>query len=201
MPKFSTLIVLTLVCALLMVPFAISPLYLDALRDRSYDLHQFLRGEVYKQGTGFAALFLVVVEMFLTARKRSRSWPLKLTVPGSVLLWRSVHIFTGVSLLAVVLIHTVGASGLNYNLIFLWSFFGVTISALVGVVAETGVLESSRKVFGFGKAQVVNGQAVGISKGQLIRGMRTVWLKAHIFLVSVFTLMLFVHIFLVYYYR
>ncbi|MEL6603686.1 MAG: hypothetical protein AAFP20_10735 [Cyanobacteria bacterium J06614_10] len=200
-PKFSTLIILTLVSAVLLVPFAVSPLYLDAMRDRSYDLHQFLRGEVYKQGTGFAALALVVVEMLLTARKRSRSWPIKFKMPGSVMLWRSVHIFTGVALLAVVVLHTVGASGINYNAIFLWAFIGVTLTALVGVVAETGVLESPRKVFSFTGPKVVEGKAAGIGKGALIRGMRTIWLKSHIFLVSVFALMLAVHIFLVYYFR
>ncbi|MGD1897639.1 MAG: hypothetical protein ACFB16_11890 [Phormidesmis sp.] len=200
-PKFSTLIILTLVSALLLVPFAASPMYLDAMRDRSFELYQFLRGEVYKQGTGFASLALVAVEMLLTARKRSRTWPVKVKMPGSVMLWRSAHIFTGVALLAMVVIHTIGASGVNYNAILLWSFIGVTLTALVGVVAETGVLESPRKIFKFTKPKLVEGEPVGIGKGALIRGMRTVWLKSHIFLVSVFAVLLAVHIFLVYYYR
>ena len=198
-PQFSTLIVLTLVCAALLVPFALSPIYLDMMRDRSIDLHQFLRGEVYKQGTGYAAVVLIAIEMLLTLRKRSRSLPIKIKVPGAVMLWRSIHIFTGVSLLAFVLLHTVGASGLNFNAILLWVFFGVTLSALVGVVAETGVLESSRKVFSFSGAR--EGQAAGIGKGDLIRRMRAFWLPSHIFLVNVFGLMLAFHIFLVYYFR
>lgn len=199
-PKFSTLIILTLVSALLLVPFAVSPIYLDVLRDRSFDLHQFLRGELYKQGTGYASLVLVVVEMLLIARKRSRTWPLKIKIPGSVMLWRRVHIFTGVALLALVLVHTIGTSGVNYNAIFLWSFMGVTLTALVGVVAETGVLESPRKVFSFAAPKLVEGKAAGIGKGALIRGMRAVWLSSHIFLVSVFSIFLAIHIFLVYYY-
>lgn len=203
-PKFSTLIILTLVCALLLVPFALSPIYLDALRDRSFDLHQFLRGELYKQSTGFASLALVLVEMTLTMRKRSRSWsiwPSKWKLPGAVMIWRTVHIFIGTALVAVVLIHTLGSSGLNYNAILLWVFFGVTLSALLGVVAETGVLESPRKIFNIGSNKVVEGKAVGVGKGALVRGMRAVWLPSHIFLVSVFGLMLVVHIFLAYYFR
>lgn len=200
-PQFSTLIVLTLVCAALLVPFALSPMYLDTMRDRSFDLHQFLRGEIYKQGTGFAALVLIAIEMLLSLRKRSRSLPIKVKVPGAVMLWRTIHIFTGVALLAFVLLHTVGASGLNFNAVFLWIFFGVTLSALVGVVAETGVLESPRKIFSFSGQKVVEGEATGMGKGTLIRGMRAVWLPSHIFLVSVFGLMLTFHIFLVYYFR
>lgn len=204
-PQFSTLIILTLVSALLLLPFAFSPLYLDMLRDRSLDLHVFLRGEVYKQGTGYTALVLVIIEMMLSARKRSRKWPLKLKLPGAVMLWRATHIFTGVSLLGVVLLHTVGANGLNFNAVFLWVFFGVTLTALVGVVAETGVLESPRKVFSFGGPKLVESetgsQISAIGKGSLVRGMREIWLKSHIFLVSIFSLMLGFHIFLVYLYR
>ena len=205
-PRFSTLIILTLVCAALLVPFALSPFYLDVLRDRSLDLHQFLRGEAYKQGTGYAALVLVGIELMLTARKRSRSWPLKLKLPGAVMLWRSLHIFTGVALLGFVLLHTIGANGLNFNAVLLWVFFGVTLTALVGVVAETGVLESSRKVFSLSGPKLVDGQAdeIGkgsIGKGYLVRSMRSIWLQTHILLVSVFSLMLGFHIFLVYFYR
>jgi len=203
-PKFSVLIVLTLLCAVLMVPFSLSPIYLDMLRDRSYDLHQFLRGEWYKQVSGFVSLALVGVEMALTLRKRSRGWsfwPKKLTMPGSVIFWRVIHVFVGMGLVFTVLVHTVGATGINFNALFLWIFFGVTLSALVGVVAETGILESPRKVFSIGKEKIIDGKAVGIGKGTLIRNMRAVWLPSHIFLVSVFTLMLSIHIFLVYYYR
>lgn len=195
-PKFSTLIILTLLSALLLVPFAISPIYLDILRERSIELHHWIRGEVYKQITGYVALAFVVLEMMLSLRKRGRKWIGKVKIPGSVLLWRSLHIFLGVGLLAVVVVHTIGATGLNFNSIFLWVFFAVTLSALVGVVAETGVLESPRKMFG-----VPGNKDIAISKGPLIRNMRAIWLPSHIFLVSVFILMLGIHVFLAYYYR
>ncbi|MFG6098971.1 hypothetical protein SPB21_27240 [Leptothoe sp. ISB3NOV94-8A] len=195
-PKFSTLILLTLASALLLLPFAISPIYLDALRDRSVELHQFIRGEIYKQVTGYVALAFVVFEMLLSLRKRGRSWLGKIKLPGSVMLWRSVHIFLGVGLLAIVVVHTIGATGLNFNYLFLWVFFAVTLSALVGVVAETGILESPRKFFG-----VPGNKDLVMTKGPLIRNMRAVWLPTHIFLVSVFMLMLGVHVFLAYYYR
>ena len=113
-----------------------------------------------------------------------------------MLIWRSVHIFIGVGLLAVVVVHTLGSTGLYFNSIFLWIFFAVTLSALVGVVAETGVLESPRKIF-----SLPGNKDVAITKGPLIRNMRAVWLPTHIFLVSVFVLMLGVHVFLAYYYR
>ncbi|WP_458789332.1 hypothetical protein [Adonisia turfae] len=195
-PKFSTLILLTLASALLLLPFAISPIYLDALRERSVELHHFIRGEIYKQVTGYVALAFVVFEMLLSLRKRGRSWLGKIKLPGSVMLWRSVHIFLGVGLLAVVVVHTIGATGLNFNYLFLWVFFAVTLSALVGVVAETGILESPRKFFG-----VPGNKDLVMTKGPLIRNMRAVWLPTHIFLVSVFILMLGVHVFLAYYYR
>lgn len=195
-PKFATLILLTLFSALLLVPFVVSPIYLDALRERSIELHQFIRGEVYKQATGYVALAFVVAEMLLSLRKRGRSWIGKIKLPGSVIVWRSVHIFLGVGLLAVVVIHTIGSTGLNFNAIFLWIFFAVTLSALVGVVAETGVLESPRKIFG-----LPGNKDLAMSKGPLIRNMRAVWLPTHIFLVSVFIMMLGVHVFLAYYYR
>ncbi|MGD1853403.1 MAG: hypothetical protein ACFB2W_04060 [Leptolyngbyaceae cyanobacterium] len=195
-PKFSTLILLTLVSALLLVPFVVSPMYLDALRERSVELHGFIRGELYKQTTGYVALVFVVIEMLLSLRKRGRSWIGKIKLPGSVILWRSLHIFLGVGLLAVVVVHTIGATGLNFNAIFLWVFFAVTLSALVGVVAETGVLESPRKLF-----VLPGNKDLSVTKGPLIRNMRAIWLPTHIFLVSVFALMLGIHIFLAYYYQ
>ena len=195
-PKFATLILLTLLTALLLAPFVVSPIYLDVLRERSVELHQFVRGELYKQSTGYVALAFVVIEMLLALRKRGRSWLGKIKLPGSVLIWRSVHIFIGVGLLAVVVVHTLGSTGRNFNSIFLWVFFAVTLSALVGVVAETGVLESPRKIF-----SLPGNKDVAITKGPLIRNMRAVWLPTHIFLVSVFVLMLGVHVFLANYYR
>ncbi|MEO0349966.1 MAG: hypothetical protein AAF282_07955 [Cyanobacteria bacterium P01_A01_bin.15] len=195
-PKFATLILLTLLSALLLAPFVVSPIYLDVLRERSVELHQFVRGELYKQSTGYVALAFVVIEMLLSLRKRGRSWLGKIKLPGSVLVWRSIHIFAGVGLLAVVVIHTLGSTGLNFNSVFLWIFFAVTLSALVGVVAETGVLESPRKIF-----SLPGNKDVAITKGPLIRNMRAVWLPTHIFLVSIFALMLGIHVFLAYYYR
>ena len=57
--------------------------------------------------------------MVLTARKRGRGWIVKLSIPGSMQLWRSLHIFLEVGLLGIVLIHTIGITGLNFNAIFL----------------------------------------------------------------------------------
>lgn len=194
-PGFKTLIGLTLVSAVLLLPFAFSTHYLDWLRDRSVDLHQILRGELYKQGTGYFALIFVLIEVMLTARKRSRSWIGKIRIPGSMQLWRSTHIFAGVGLLALVLVHTIGANGFNFNAVLLWVFFATTLTALVGVVAETGILESTRSRFGR-----LPGGAV-LTKGPLIRGMRAVWLVSHIFFVCVFAVMLVFHIALAYYYQ
>ncbi|MEM9003036.1 MAG: hypothetical protein AAGE59_05840 [Cyanobacteria bacterium P01_F01_bin.86] len=194
-PGFKTLIGLTVLSALLLLPFAFSSHYLDWLREQSFDLHKFLRGEWYKQATGFTALGFVLLEIMLTARKRSRSWIGRLKIPGSMILWRSVHIFAGVGLLAIVLVHTIGANGLNFNAVFLWVFFATTLTALVGVVAETGILESTRSYFG-----QLPGGAV-LTKGPLIRGLRSVWLVSHIFFVCVFIVMLGFHIVLAYYYQ
>ncbi|MEB3209779.1 MAG: hypothetical protein VKL39_00425 [Leptolyngbyaceae bacterium] len=195
-PGFRTLIGLTFITALLLLPFAFSHGYLDWLRAESVDLHQFLRGELYKQSTGFAALAFVLVEVMLTARKRSRSWIGKIKIPGTMMFWRSVHIFVGVGLVALVLVHTLGANGLNFNAIFLWVFFITTLTALIGVVAETGILESTRNIFGR-----FPGSDRPITKGPLIRGLRAVWLVSHIFFVCIFMLMLGFHIFLAYYYQ
>lgn len=198
-PKLSTLIGLTLISALILTPFAFSPAYIPALRANYFDFLQFIQGDLYKQITGYIALAFVILEIILTVRKRARSWKFKISIPGSMQLWRSIHIFAGVGLLAIILIHTFGVNGLNFNAVFLWVFFGVTLSALVGVVAETGVLESSRKYFGWGS--VKSEGSMLISKGPLIRKMRQIWLFSHIFLVNVFMVMLAIHIFLAYYYQ
>lgn len=202
-PKFSTLIILTLVSAVILAPFAISPIYIPIFRDRAFDVLYFLQANLYKQITGYIALAFVILEMVLTARKRGRSWKLKLQVPGSMQLWRRLHIFLGVGLLAIVLIHTIGVAGINFNAIFLWVFFGVSLSALVGVVAETGVVESSQKRFltVFKTATVEGKKIPGISKGNMVRGMRAFWLSTHIILVGLFFVMLVFHIFLAYYYQ
>lgn len=202
-PKFSTLIILTLLAAVIIAPFAVSPIYIPILREQAFEILSFLQNNLYKQITGYIALAFVIVEMLLTARKRGKGWKIKLSVPGSMQMWRSLHIFLGVGLLAVVLVHTIGVAGINFNAIFLWVFFGVSLSALVGVVAETGVLESSQKrFFPWLASPTVDGKKLpGISKGVIIRGMRAFWLNTHIILVSLFSVMLLVHIFLAYYYQ
>lgn len=194
-PAFKTLLGLTILTAVLLLPFAFSASYLDQLRVASVDLHQFLRGDVYKQATGFIALGFVLAEVMLTARKRSRSWIGSLKIPGSMILWRSIHIFLGVGLVAIVLVHTIGSTGLNFNAIFLWVFFAVTLTALMGVVAETGILESTRSYFG-----KLPGSKKPLTKGPLIRNLRVIWLMSHIFFVCIFGIMLIFHIFLAYYY-
>lgn len=201
-PKFSTLIFLTFFSVILLLPFVFSPLYLPKLQDNNFDLHLFFKGDLYKQITGYTALVFVLLEMVLTAKKRGRSWLIKISIPGSMQLWRSIHIFVGTGLLGMVLIHTTGAQGLNFNAIFLWVFFAVTLFALVGVVAETGVLESPRKYFGRPPAKDGVAKILpGMSKGSLIRNLRLFWLSTHILLVSAFLVMLVFHIFLAYYYQ
>lgn len=202
-PNFSTLIILTFVAAILLIPFVFSPWYLPIIRENNFKFHQFLQGEVYKQITGYFSLLFVLIEMILTARKRGRNWKIKIKLPGAIQFWRQLHIFLGIALLGTTLIHTFGAQGLNFNSIFLWIFFGVTLSALVGVVAETGVLESSHKYFGIAVLTVdkKGNKAGGMSKGVLIRNLRLIWLNTHIFLVSVFFVMLAIHVFIAYYYQ
>lgn len=202
-PRFSTLILLTVLTALLILPFVFSGLYLPQLQAQAFALHETLRGSLYKQITGFISLAFVLAEVALTLRKRGRKWKVKL--PGSILIWRSLHIFAGVGLIGIVLFHTLGATGMNYNSIFLWVFWGVSLSALVGVVAETGVLESPQKYFGWVPVTADLSPAklpFGLfSKGPLIRNMRALWLSTHIFLVCIFVVMLGFHIFLAYFYR
>lgn len=202
-PTFSTLIILTFISVFLLLPFALSPLYIPALREQAFELHLLLQGNVYKQITGYASLVFVILEMIFTLRKRGRGWKLPIQIPGTMQFWRKIHIFLGVGLLATTVIHTVGVTGLNFNAIFLWVFFGVTLSALMGVVAETGVVESPRRYFSKPtlKPEYNSGKKLPtISKGELIRGLRSIWLTTHILLVSAFLVMLGFHIFLTYYY-
>ena len=194
-PNLKVLLGLTFLTAALLTPFVISPIYLEALRDQAVELHGFIRGEVYKQATGFGALLFALIETTLTVRKRSRSWPFSLKLPGSIQIWRTVHIFLGVAMVAMVGVHTIGSTGANFNAVFLWVFFGVTLTALVGVVAETSVLESTRRAFG-----QLPWENKPLSKGNLLRKLRSVWLVSHIFLVWLFGFMLLVHIGFVYYY-
>ena len=202
-PKFSTLIILTLISAAILAPFAVSPIYIPIFREKAFDVLYFLQANLYKQITGYVSLAFVLAEMVLSVRKRGRGWKVKLSVPGSMQLWRSLHIFLGVGLLAIVLIHTIGVAGINFNAIFLWVFFGVSLSALVGVVAETGVIESSQKRFlPMLQTATPDGKKIpGISKGSMIKGMRAFWLNTHIILVGLFFVMLAFHIFTAYYYK
>ena len=201
-PRFSTLIAITLIAAAILTPFVFSNYYIPILRETNFKTLLFLQDDLYKLITGYIALAFVIFEMVLTARKRGRGWIVKLSVPGSMQLWRSLHIFLGVGLLAIVLIHTLGATGLNFNSIFLWVFFGVSLSALVGVVAETGIIESPQKAFlAWLPGQNSNPKKLGIPKGTLIRNLRSLWLTSHIILVSIFFVMLGFHIFLAYYYQ
>jgi hypothetical protein len=200
--KFSTLILLTFVAVALLIPFVLSPWYLLLIRESNFDLHLFVQGDLYKQVTGYISLFFVLVEMILVARKRGQSWKIKVKLPGSLLFWRSLHIFVGIALLGTTLIHTLGSQGLNFNAIFLWVFFGVVLSALMGSVAEVGVLESPQRAFGFVgvKGNSLNQKQL-IPKGVLIRNLRLIWLNTHIFLVSAFIVMLIIHIIIAYYYQ
>ena len=202
-PSFSTLIILTLVSAAILAPFAFSPVYIPALRAQAFDLLYFLQANLYKQITGYISLAFVIFEMVLTARKRGKGWKIKMSIPGSMQLWRKLHIFLGVGLLAIVLIHTIGVKGINFNAIFLWVFFGVSLSALVGVVAETGIVESSQKrFFPMLKTVTAHGKKIpGISKGNIVRSMRALWLSTHIILVGIFFIMLVFHILLAYFYQ
>ncbi|MEL6441930.1 MAG: hypothetical protein AAFQ80_22110 [Cyanobacteria bacterium J06621_8] len=201
-PKFKTLICLTLIAAVILAPFAVSPIYIPILREKAFDLLFILQANLYKQITGYISLVAVILEMLLSARKRGRGWKVKVKVPGSMQFWRSLHIFLGVGLLAIVLIHTIGVTGINFNAVFLWVFFGVSLSALVGVVAQTGIVESSQKRFLLWFSTVTpDGKKIpGIKKGNMIRIVRDLWLKTHLILVAIFCVMLLFHIFLAYYY-
>ncbi len=201
-PRFKTLIILTLISVALLAPFAFSAAYFPVIRETAFEFYEVLRGDIYKQITGYIALLFVLAEMVLTIRKRGRRLrPVKLSVPGSVKFWRRLHIFFGVILLGVILIHTAGATGQNFNGIFLWVFFGVTLSALIGVVAETGILESAQQRFSFlpvGNGGVVGKALMDVPKSKLIQGLRALWLSTHILFVSAFFILLGFHIFLVY---
>ncbi len=202
-PKFSTLIILIFLAAAILTPFALSQIYIPIIREQSFDILLFFQGELYKQTTGYIALAFVIFELILAARKRGRGWIVQIKVPGSILMWRRLHIFLGVGLLSIVLIHTIGMHGLNFNAIFLWIFFGVSLSALMGVVAETGIVESPRRRFlvWLSKRKPNGEKTLGISKSILVRNLRSIWLGTHIILVSIFFVMLGCHIFLAYYYQ
>jgi hypothetical protein len=194
-PTFSTLTILTILSIVLILPFLISDLYLDSFRDQAFQAFQVLQSNGYKLITGFIALSFFVVEMLLTLRKRGRKW--KISLPGSVIDWRRFHIFLGIAFLGVILIHTGGSMGQNYNFYFLLIFFAVTLSAMLGVVVETRLLTTPAFP---GKKGGLFGW-LGMSRGPLTRMLRKIWLGSHIFLVGAFSVMLGIHIFLAYYFQ
>ena len=202
-PKFLTLIILVFLSAVILTPFAVSHLYEPIIREQFFDFLLLIQGNIYKQITGYIALAFVILEMVLVARKRGRSWLVKLKIPGSIQFWRKLHIFLGVGLLAMVLIHTIGLNGLNFNAILLWVFFAVSLSALMGVTAETGIVESpQRRFFCWLPNKTPSAKDIsGVSKSTLIRNLRSLWLGSHIILVAMFFVMLCFHIFLAYYYQ
>ena len=201
-PKFSTLVILIFISAAILAPFALSSWYEPILREQSFDLLMFFEGNLYKQITGYVCLVFALLEVALVARKRGRGWIVKVKVPGSIQFWRKLHVFLGVGLIAVVLVHTVGLNGLNFNAIFLWVFFAVSLSALMGVTAETGIVESpQRRFFSWVSNSSMDAKAVpGVSKSTLIRNLRSFWLGTHIILTAIFFVMLGFHIFLTYHY-
>lgn len=58
-PRFSTLIILTLVVAAILTPFALSGVYIPLLRDRNFNALIVLQTDLYKLITGFVVLALV----------------------------------------------------------------------------------------------------------------------------------------------
>ena len=201
-PKFSTLVILIFVSAAILLPFALSDWYEPILREQSFDLLLFLQGNIYKQITGYVCLAFALLEIVLVARKRGRSWIVKIKIPGSIQFWRKLHVFLGVGLIAAVLVHTIGINGLNFNAVFLWVFFAVSLSALMGVTAETGVVESPQRRFfaGVSQASLDTKGMGGFTKSTVIRNIRSFWLGTHIILTVMFFVMLGFHIFLTYYY-
>lgn len=194
-PTFPSLAVLTAITLALLVPFFLSDWYLPALRDNAFELHQMLRRGQYKIVTGFICLGFFVLEMILTLRKRGRRWKVK--VPGTILFWRSLHIFLGVGFIAITAIHTVGSLGSTFNRVFLVVFIALALIAMFGVALETRLVGiSDRKI-----ALVPSVDALTFPKGQLIRNLRSAWLNIHIVLVSAFTAMLSIHIFLAFFYQ
>ena len=69
---FPLLIFLTILSAVLLIPFVFSDIYLSTLRDNSFNFHEFIKGNLYKQITGYIAMFFVLLERILTLRKRGR---------------------------------------------------------------------------------------------------------------------------------
>lgn len=194
-PTFPSLAVLTALALALLVPFFLSDWYLPLLRDANFELHQLLRRGLYKQITGFVCLGFFALEMILTVRKRGRRWKVKL--PGTILFWRSLHIFLGVGFIAMTAIHTMGSLGSTFNRVFLMVFIALGLVAMFGVAMETWLVGASdRKI-----ALVPSVGFLTFPKGQLIRNLRSAWLGVHIILVSAFAAMLSIHIFLAFFYQ
>ena len=196
-PKFSTLIVLIFLSAAILAPFAVSHLYEPVIRANSFDILLFVQGDLYKQITGYIALVFVILEMFLVARKRGRGWIVKLKIPGSILFWRKLHIFLGIGLLALVLIHTIGLNGLNFNAVFLMGIFCCQFISTGWRNSRNGYCRIiSKKIFRLVIDQEDRGKEVaGVTNSTLIRNLRSFWLGTHIILVAIFFVMLVFHIF------
>ena len=47
-PKFSTLILITLITAVILLPFAVSSLYLPMIREQAFGLLEFVRTDLYQ---------------------------------------------------------------------------------------------------------------------------------------------------------
>ncbi len=200
-PSLSTLTILTILSIVLFFPFVISDLYMEVIREQAAHVYQFLTKSLYKEITGFIALGFFVIEMLLTLRKHGGKW--KIRLPGSVLFWRQMHIFLGVGYIGIILIHTGGSMGHNFNLLFLIVFIVVTLTAMLGVVAETRILAVPQQKIALGPSPDASGPKLFplIHKAHLIRTLRSVWLGLHIFFVSVFSIMLGFHVFLAFYFE
>ena len=90
----------------------------------------------WKQVTGYSVLALTVIGMVMSLRKRWRLFKL-----GDFSYWRVAHIALGVTVLAVLLLHTGLQLGSNLNLALMLSFLGV---ALTGSIAGAVVALESR---------------------------------------------------------
>lgn len=86
----------------------------------------------WKQVTGYSVLALTVIGLVMSLRKRWRIFKL-----GDFNYWRVVHIALGVSVLAILLLHTGLQLGSNLNMALMLTFIGVAITGSIagGVVA------------------------------------------------------------------
>ena len=90
----------------------------------------------WKQVTGYTVLALSVIGLFMSLRKRWNWFRL-----GEFNYWRVLHIALGVTVLAVLLLHTGLQLGANLNLALMLTFLGI---ALTGSLAGAVVALESR---------------------------------------------------------